>query len=547
MATGARMRKRLRVLLFLMIILLLALQASRLRSTAFLNLAVARQWANRSCSVVPNSCASSQSESGSIQSSSEPVAGGVFNSLLIPWINPEDRQPALYQAESLFYSGKHKQAADLLAAQGGLMQPDLSGAFSGQIPAQPSPLLSIGRYEYYIVSGYRELSLGHWANAVKAFRLGLAHEGEQPSPEDMQAFFIASAYWHLETGDTPSYQRVLAGKYFVLSEEWPKATQVLNPPVNSPELSREERAWAALYRARAYAGEGLWDEAILDLKYGWQVTPLVRENGIRLWQMLVRSGKASDANRIQKQLLELGPRYRAGRYAVGYEYPSTTIVPSGWKFVGYDLDPESIGHSTSLEVWIWWERAGDAVPHSHGSDDQIEIGPYLLDRQWLTNLIPNAGFEWGESADGTPIGWSERIYSDSSSSLFVDRSERDSRTSRVAVGANAVADSSGLVGLQFPVQPNAWYLMAGWMNTSQATNSNIGRTCGGKSFNARGPAFFPWQPAIPDGTWVQIADAVPAFPDDRPEYCRLILINYMNPRGKTIWDDLIFARVRLPD
>ena len=472
-------------------------------------------------------------------------------------IDPAADRSYLHIAEVLFALGKRREAAAILSQNGwGVECPShaqrqdypLGTPVPTNVLTRASPLSVQGQYEYHLIQAYQHMMAECWDPAVWHFRQALAYVGERALLQDRRDFFWASARWHLEQGRDHPIERLLAGKYFTLSGEWVQAVTILQPLLDvGAGLSSIQRAWAALYLGRAYQEQGDVILAKNAYQLGWQIAPAVRENGIRLLALLRTFGQEDQADQIKEQLRALGPAYPSGRYAPGYRMAYNSVLPSGLSFAGYDLDPESVEHGAPLEVWLWWQKTSDEQLVSREEGDRIDLGSYLLQHQWVTNLVVNNAFEWGEKPDGVPLGWERRIYSEAPESLYITTTIRDGRRTKVVVGSNLKNDSSGLFGFELPMQTDGWYLMAGWMNDAGA--GNIGRNCVGPEFWPGGPYYiaYPKQtPRRPDGVWVHIADLAPAFPAQKPDRCRMILVNYQSPGGITMWDDLILARITPP-
>ena len=68
--------------------------------------------------------------------------------------------------------------------------------------------------------------------------------------------------------------------------------------------------------------------------------------------------------------------------------------------MGYDIDEELLQQVKGLELLLWWQRDGE-IP---AVGDWTRVGDYRILRQQVTNLFPNAGFEWGVDEDGIPMG-----------------------------------------------------------------------------------------------------------------------------------------------
>jgi hypothetical protein len=464
---------------------------------------------------------------------------------------PDYEQTYRRQAEVLFALGQRQAAADLLRRHGwGIASmeytaiEDYPRSSAAGIPASRSPLLASGRYEYYLIRGHQYLLEERPAEAANDFQLALANAGERALPADRRYLFLALAQVSAQQ-NTP-VSRYLTGKYSVLADEPQQAINWLTPLVNAPLLlPAEDAARAAWYLGQAHEAMDDLDGAIRVYREGWRIAPDVRENAISLVSALSRSGRQDQSQEIRDQLWQSGPSRHAGRTAVGTTAFYTPTLPAGWSFIGFDADLPLVEQSAHFPAWTWWKKPAGGGKLAD-TRDLIDLGDVIVQREWLVNEAQNPGFEWGTQPNGVPYGWNERIYTDTLQSLFVETTDRNGETTRVAMGANLESASSGLRGKDMPVQPNGWYLLAAWQKQQNAPKSSIGRACTGAAVSS-GPYFPPWPDKVAEGKWVYVVDLGPAYPQMEPTNCQLMLINFDNPGGVVMWDDLVFARVAPPD
>jgi hypothetical protein len=461
-------------------------------------------------------------------------------------LDPANRRAALHAAEMLFAAGDRAEAAAVMAEAGWPAGPEpdpLSNSLAWQAG---SPLLTVGRYEYYLMRAHRLAQAEQWEAAVREFQFGVAYAGERAAAQDWRDFFQATARWRSHTAASDERGQPLAGKYYALAGDWDSAVKTLQPVVASRSaLAEDDLAWAAYYLGQAHEGRGDPAAALDAYRVGWQASAGVRENGIQLARLLSAVAPA-EAETVALALQAAGPAFLAGRTGPDYRFEGPGALASGWTFVGYDLDPESLEHGGPVEVWLWWQPPAPALPAAAGQT-LVTAGEYVLQRQQLVNRIPNSAFEWGEKSDGVPLGWAGRVYLDDPGSANVTTVERGGRATRVAVAANLPHDSSGLEGYEMPVPPDGWYLLAGWLNDTG--NGNIGRNCRGEMFQPGGPYYIAYadqEPVRPAGVWVHVADLAPTFPGEQVEHCQILLTNFQSAGGVSLWDDLLLARVEPP-
>lgn len=451
-------------------------------------------------------------------------------------------------AEVEFSQGKRVSALDRLVA-GTWSTRCTSSAEQNTSPRNAQSLLSMpSQYEHHLIEGYQCARLQDWFGAVREFRLGLAYAGERVLPQDVQAFYNVTAHMYLTQATSDVAYTYLAGKYSVLAGNWKQGSELLKHMI-LPEsgLNEADRARAATYLGIARYAQGDIDGAIEAHRAGWQTTDVVRENGVYLISLLRKQRKTDEAKRIESRLEVLGPEFRAGSYGPNYEVNRSIILPSGHTFFGYDLDEQDIAAGSPLNLMIWWKKPKGDIQSSSNRENAIELSQYLILAESGTNMIPNAGLEWGQKQDSLPEGWDERIYSSAPDSAYVGTAMRKGLMTRVAIADNTRYTSSGFINSYSPVDRKGLYLMAGWINDTGS--GNIGRVCAGRFFQPGGPYYIAdahSRPPRPKGTWIHASDVATPFPEEAADECRLLLINYNAPGGITMWDDLILMRIEVP-
>ncbi len=463
-------------------------------------------------------------------------------------IYPQPSRLYIHLAETYFHLRQYDEVVATLNKGG--WQPKSIGdeQWPEWSPETISPLLTVGHFEYYLILAYYNMRMSQWQQAVQSFRPALAYRDAPITSQDYQAFFQSAAQWHLQMGNEFLGERLASGRYFVFSGNYNSAIHLLEPLRVDNRLNLSDQAWAAFYAGQAYEKQGQTEAAIDSYQAGWQITPEVRQNGIALLRLFQEESLTEDIAALEEQLINIGPTYRPGRFAPGYEVPYQIRLASDLRFVGYDLEVESIADGVPLDFWIWWEIADSSNGVGVANPDSLAVGSYVLVHQQTPNLLLNGGFEWGTKEDGVPLGWRWRIYTQASNSSYVSEMMRDGKVTHVAVAANSSdSESSGMVGLTIPVQEDEWYLMGGWINDQG--RASLGRECSGEAFQPGGPFSItrPNQgPIRPADVWVHVADLATAFPDQKPDQCSPILINYESTGNIAMWDDLFMVKVEMP-
>ena len=84
--------------------------------------------------------------------------------------------------------------------------------------------------------------------------------------------------------------------------------------------------------------------------------------------------------------------------------------------MGYDVDEELLEQVKGLELLLWWRTDGE-IP---AGDQWMQVGEYWIQRQVVTNLFPNAGFEWGVNEGGIPLGLDRELYGAPEENYYVE-------------------------------------------------------------------------------------------------------------------------------
>jgi len=207
---------------------------------------------------------------------------------------------------------------------------------------------------------------------------------------------------------------------------------------------------------------------------------------------------------------------------------------------GYDLDEEMLGQAKTLELILWWQLDGK-TPSGSG---WTKVGEYWLQRQTVTNLAPNGGFEWGQDERGIPLGYLMEIYGANGNSVSLTILPRQHITTNVLFLNNSISQDVGLITEAIPIDVGSQYLMAGSL-IGEGSNVNIGRNCFGQKFTPGAPYYIAYTNSLVLNQWLNFSDLSPSFPDETPDFCEILLVNYQSSKGGYL-DQIIFGRIAIP-
>ena len=455
------------------------------------------------------------------------LARGLFESAL-KW-QPNLLKARVDLASAYFSLGERANAAMVL--------PPVESVGIGR-----TPLVTETRYEYQLVQAEQAMQAGRWDEAIRAFRLGMALGGDRVLPVDISDLFLALAN-QISQDSTDSHGMYLKGKYLSLAGRSSEAVVWLGKatnPSDSQQLGQDELAWAYFYLGDAWDELGDMTAAEQAYQKAINANPNVREPYARLVGLLRRDGK--DASKIETELSGLGPGSQIGLYGGSYQLNTTRLLPNGWRLDGYDLDEQLLDVTSSVDLLLWWKSPA-VYPDS---DQWITVGNYKLAWQKQTNLFANAGFEWGVDDRGIPLGQDREYYGAPAGRLGVREGKRNGELTHVLFANNTPEIRSvALASKMIPMDPNGYYLMAGWL-FDQDRFANLGRNCNGRRFGIG--EFFNiagYDAKRPVQTWIHVADFSPAFPGRQPDQCEMLVTN-LNSTGQSMWDNILLVRLQLP-
>ncbi len=165
----------------------------------------------------------------------------------------------------------------------------------------------------------------------------------------------------------------------------------------------------------------------------------------------------------------------------------------------------------------------------------------------MTNMFPNAGFEWGTRGDGIPLGQKAELYGAAPGSLQVRKVSRNGLDTLALASNNSPENPQiALEGFFLVVDPNMYYLMAGWL-WDEAGFANIGRNCVWEGGGMPYYIAYDFEPRRPRSTWVHVADLNVTFPGHQPTYdCEVLLININKTKSTALWDDILWIPLLSP-
>ncbi len=415
-------------------------------------------------------------------------------------------------------------------------------------PLGRSPLVSEDRFEYYLIQARTHMRSGTWPSAIEDFHKAMVLEPDRILPVDDHELYIALAEQQKQiAAANPSDPRtkLLLGKYLMQVEAWTEGLDLIQNALiddNAGQLSITELATAEVYQARALRATGDMAGAQAALKQAISLSPNFRQSYIDLLDLLQETESGSNTQDVERRLAALGPTFRLGQFGSAYVLDEPTVLPNGWKLIGYEVDEQLLEWATAVDLVLWWQAPATAQP----GKDFLRVDGYWLQRQTVRNLFPNSGFEWGVDERGVPLGHDREYYAAPKGSLGVETSERNGVPTQVLWAQNsAQVQYVALISTSFVVDANAYYLMAGWLRDEDQL-ARIGRLCVEQRL---GPDLI-YYIASPEGgrptdDWLHVANLASAIPGGSPIYCETFVSNN-NSRGKSSWDNVLLARLPVP-
>ena len=441
----------------------------------------------------------------------------------------------LRMAEAQFALGHRDEAATLIYSESLIEWPHPPGGLWFVPPAR-SPLLIEGYYGFYLIRARHHVRAGRWKEAVQDYRFGLYYGAERTLPIDERDFFMAMAELHRQHAEESPKAVYLTGKYLAKADYWQDAEPWLQRAVSEADkLTQEERGRAYLWLGKSLEGRGRQAEAKTAYQRVTEVAPQLREAYEHLLSLM--RGTGEDPREVEEALLSLGPSHRLEIEMEGLSKPTCAVLPGGWRLAGFDLDEEALESGPPIDLLLWWE----APAGNRDSGQGIRVGPYLLAWQHVTNLAPNAGFEWGVSEKGLPLGYAGEAYGADLRAISLQPVQRSGRNNVALVVDGKIAPDIDIYADPILVDWNSLYLQGAWI-----LSASFGKTARG----CEDGMGMDWVHGVhssyphPYG-WVFYADVAPPTEQQPVTKCSLVLM--VNSSDEVVaFDDVIFARLRIP-
>jgi hypothetical protein len=411
------------------------------------------------------------------------------------------------------------------------------------LDASQSPLLQADRYEARLIQAHQKTAEQAWEDAVYHYRLGLSWGDERVLEQDQADYLRAlAAFYQAQTNpDQPDETKMYwIGRLLAEAGEGQAAEIWLDQLVgqNSLPVSQQARLQETLGRLAEQKDDQA--AALTAYQKAVELDPGLRSAGIRLLGHLRQAGKLEQADELELSLSQSGPAYYLGEQGDGYLVQEVVSLAGGWTLEGYNLDEEMLEQAHFLDLWLWWKKEGEAPQ----GEEWIRVGDWWVEMQRVTNLFPNAGFEWGVDERGVPLGHDREFYRAPEGSLYVTTQGKDEKQTNVLVTHNTPEiNHVALASRMMVVDPNAKYLMAGLIWDSIGL-STIGRGCKGQGFSAPSPYYIAvYVPDRPLNEWVNHAELSEPHPGLTPELCESLVMNDDSANKPAYWDNILLARI----
>jgi tetratricopeptide (TPR) repeat protein len=408
-----------------------------------------------------------------------------------------------------------------------------------------SPLLQEQRYEAHLIKARQEVARGNFEAAVYDFRLGLAWGDERTLPADERDYFLALAELEkrrLSNNPTDTQAAYRVGRYLIQAGEWETGLGYFDHSDVIAGLSDRQAAWIYSLYGQYSGDHGQATKAIDDYSQALKTNPEFRPAAIRLLGLLRHTGRNTAAVQVEEDLQALGPSYHLGARGENYQASKPAALSDTWTLVGYDLDDELLEQAKSLELFLWWQSP-EEQPQGEG---WTKVGDYWVQRQVVTNVFPNAGFEWGMDERGIPLGHAKELYNSPPGSLNVIIKERAGEQTNIAAANNSAAVRHiALISRKMPVDESSYYLMAGqiWDEGGSAT---IGRSCSSPQPDSPSPYYIIGYQGQPLSAWIAYSELSTPFPGYRSKTCETLLMNDANSDRPAYWDNILWTRIQNP-
>jgi tetratricopeptide (TPR) repeat protein len=452
---------------------------------------------------------------------------------------PGNETLKLRMAELEFVDGNGDEAARLLPHIT-LREPTGQAEWNSNLPH--SRLLLPGTYENYLLAAHQLAAEQNWTASVEAFRWALSLGSAYMLPSDHKAYFNALAEHYAQQSEQQAASAdaaFLAGKYFARSGQYIKARQWLISAQNLPswsELSRTDQAGDWTYLANILEETIDLEGARAAYEKAIDISPVAKEPRIGLIKLLHQLGVLRVADQVADGLVRLGPTYRLGKFSTDYAVPAPGTLASGWSLVGYDVNGESLDTGGQLDLWLWWKGPSEA-PSVQG--DWLSIGEYWLQHQSVVNLVPNGGFEWGNTSSELPVGF-HRSWDFDHEAVSVTAGLGPSQSTQLLRLPNALVGLGPSIQTAFfPIDTHAVYLAAMWFKREPQSQIAARLWCS-LGIPYSGFAISEEPANNTDQLWIHATYFGLATTDPKAGQCGMRLYGAY---GKAEWDQVLVVRL----
>lgn len=439
----------------------------------------------------------------------------------IALLNPRDVRLLWSLSQAYFLAGRYDQAALTL---------DLSID-----SALPLVRTREQQFEYTAIHALVSKRHRRWFEAVDWFRRAMSLEPDRFSPEFDLAYREAILDFLQERvarGPSDVVARYLLAKHLAqngrLEEAVPHAQFVIEHS-GSPELRPIEVGQAHFLLGQHLAQQGKSRLA----RYDYQAAVLYNFPASEGVRALLGYSDVTSQDALKNMIAGLHPIFDVNQ-PVGDE----------WILEGFTLSERDLEFGGPFRIWLFWKPLMAVVIHN---PSWCSIDDRWVQEAWVTNLAPNAGFEWGTGCEEPfPFGYPAGIYPEESLAQHqVTWDRRERLETRVAIIDNSLAPSrrGSLASFVITVNPDAYYIQGGWIKSESGTGL-LGRRW-----------ILPMSTLDYDSTYdyviVSVKDSIwqyyvgvtrPLLSADR---CQLWLLNYAST-GKVYFDNLLFVEIRDP-
>ncbi len=406
-----------------------------------------------------------------------------------------------------------------------------------------SRLFQTDTYQSQLILAEQAFAKQQWDKAVYHYRLGLSWGDEKIIESDQVNYLLALAesFIAAEKEQDVTRSRFLAAKFLFEAGESNRTRQVLADLLSKSESDSPYFAYSHELMGRILEDEGVFTAAAGHYLEASDQNPDARLPLIRYLLLLKRVGTSDVRVEIEKQLADLGPSYRLGAHGEGYSQEKPVRLDSGWTLVGYDLDEDMLEQAHFFDVWLWWQHETETP----AAEDWISAGEFWIQKQRVTNLIPNAGFEWGVDEKGIPLGYDEKIYQKVDNEVVIIYNKVGNTDTNILRFLNSPDYTNvAITSRKVPVNRHSEYLMSGEI-LDTFRNANIGRTCIPDHQDVRQYYLVDQFPNRPIRAWIIFSGLEKPYYTEDATLCRSIVLNF-NSEQTSDFDNIVFFKLAKP-